>query len=96
MDAWIDVRRKARACYQAAVAKSGGDRRAKAIIKAALEQDDLEVRTYQPGTQFGLDVLGSFDRSSKLVNVAKQADHRDELVVIAHEIGHFKMHRDPV
>ncbi|MGB9408102.1 MAG: UvrD-helicase domain-containing protein, partial [Terracidiphilus sp.] len=31
----------------------------------------------------------------RLVNVAKNQDPADELVVIAHEIGHFQLHHDP-
>jgi hypothetical protein len=95
MDAWSDIRRKARACHEAALATSKGDRRATAIIAAALENDDLAVRYYQPGSIFNEGVLGSLDRASKLVNVAKHQDPLDELVVTAHEIGHYKLHRDP-
>jgi len=40
-----------------------------AIVAAALTNADLEVRYYEPGTTFGADVLGSFDRASQLVNV---------------------------
>ncbi len=95
MDAWIDIRLKARSSHDAALVTSKGDRRASAIVTAALESDDLEVRYYEPGSIFNKGVLGSLDRSSKLVNVAKHQDPVDEMVVIAHEIGHYKLHRDP-
>ena len=95
MDSWIDVRRKARACHSAARATSNGDRQASALIKAALEKDDLEIRHYDPGTVFSVGVLGSLDRASLLVNVARQQEKCDEVVVIAHEIGHFHLHTDP-
>jgi ATP-dependent DNA helicase UvrD/PcrA len=90
VDAWVDIRRKARACHEKALAKSKGDRRAASIIAAALENDSLEVRpvVFNPG------LLGSLDRSARLVNVAKNQDPIDELVVIAHEIGHFHLHHD--
>ena len=91
MDAWADIRRKARACHEKALATSKGDRSAAAIIVAALKNDALEPRPYAfaPGT------LGSLDRSARLVNVAKGLDPVQERVVIAHEIGHFHLHRDP-
>ncbi len=91
MDAWIDIRRKARVCHEEALATAKGDRRADKIIAAALKNDSLELRPvdFKPG------ILGSLDRSSRLVNVAKKQDPIDELVVIAHEIGHFRLHRDP-
>jgi DNA helicase-2/ATP-dependent DNA helicase PcrA len=91
VDAWVDIRRKARACQQQALATAKGDRRAARIIAAALTNDSLEVRpvAFNPG------ISGSLDRSSRLVNVAKNQDPVDELVVIAHEIGHFRLHHDP-
>jgi superfamily I DNA/RNA helicase len=91
MDAWIEIRRKAQKCHEEALAQASGDRRASALINAALAADDLEVRylDFSPGT------LGSLDRSARLVNVAKHQAHADEAVVIAHEIGHFQLHCDP-
>lgn len=95
MDKWTDIRRKARACHVKALEKSGGDRRAPAILKAALENDDLELRHYGPGTVFSEGVLGTLDRDACLVNVAICDDKRIEHVVIAHEIGHYHLHHDP-
>ncbi|HUO88165.1 MAG TPA: UvrD-helicase domain-containing protein [Rhizomicrobium sp.] len=95
MDAWIDIRRKARACHQEALKASQGDRRAKALIAAALCNDDLEVRHYEPGSIVNKGVLGFLNRSARLVNVAKYQDPAEEQVVIAHEIGHYRLHRDP-
>lgn len=90
MDAWIDIRRKARACHAKAIAASGGDRRAGKIIEAALKADRLEVETYEfaPGT------LGSLNRAFRLVRVQINLKPEDEHVVIAHEIGHFHLHHD--
>nr|WP_294522487.1 ATP-dependent helicase [uncultured Rhodopila sp.] len=96
MDSWSDIRRKARICHQKALAKAKGDRRAAALLRAALENADLELRHYEPGTTFGVGVLGSFERASGLVNVAKGQDPRDEAVVTAHEIGHNELHHDPI
>ena len=91
MDAWVDIRRKARACHEQALAAAGGDRRGSAIIAAALKKDDLELRRmdFSPG------LLGSLDRPSRLVNVASNQDPIEELLVIAHEIGHYHLHLDP-
>jgi DNA helicase-2/ATP-dependent DNA helicase PcrA len=90
MDAWVDIRRKARACHEQALTTAKGDRRAASIIAAALKNDNLEVRPYS----FGPGILGSLDRLSRLVNIAKNQDPLDEFVVIAHEIGHFRLHHD--
>jgi DNA helicase II / ATP-dependent DNA helicase PcrA len=91
VDAWADIRRKARECHLKALASTKGDRRSASIIAAALKNDSLETRQYAfaPGT------LGSLDRSARLVNVAKGLDPIEERVVIAHEIGHFHLHHDP-
>lgn len=95
MDAWIDIRRKARDCHQKALPVAGGNRHASKIIAAALTKDDLQVEYYEPGSIVGKHVLGFLERASKLVHVALHQDPLDELVVIAHEIGHFHLHRDP-
>ena len=95
MDTWIDIRRKARQCHEQALSKANGDRRAGALVAAALELDDLEVRLFEPGTTFGHGVFGVLERSYGLVNVAKFQAPADEAVVIAHEIGHFHLHQDP-
>ena len=91
MDAWIDIRRKARVCHAKALAVTNGDRRAEKIIEAALKADRLEVETceFAPGT------LGSLSRAFRLVRVQKNLKLEDEHVVIAHEIGHFHLHHDP-
>ena len=91
MDAWIDIRRKARACHQMALVTAKGDRCAVSLTKAALKDEDLELRY----VEFGPGTLGSLDRSARLVNVAKDQDPMDELLVIVHEIGHFILHNDP-
>lgn len=91
MDAWVDIRREARGCHQRALARAKGDRRAANLVRAALEDEDLELRRMD----FGPGLLGSLDRPSRLVNVAKGLDSANEAVVIAHEVGHFHLHRDP-
>ncbi len=96
MDAWSDIRRKARACHRAALAATNGDRHATKIIAAALAKDDLVLRHYDPGGVVNEGVAGWLDRPSKLVNVAKGQDPCDEAVVVGHEIGHYHLHRDPI
>ena len=91
MDAWIDIRRKARICHEKALAKAGGDRRAAALITAALKNDDLVLRH----DELGSGILGSLDRSARLVTIAPGQGVADESLVIAHEIGHFHLHNDP-
>jgi hypothetical protein len=71
MDSWSDTRRKARACHNKALATANSDRRVGALLKAALANADLELRHYEPGSTFGAGVLGSFERASGLVNIAK-------------------------
>src|SRR4051812_14423066 len=95
MDAWVDIRRKAQVCHEAVLAATKGDRRARALVNAALAIDDLELRYYEPGSIVNEGVFGFLDRSSKLVNIAKHQDPPDEVVVIGHEVGHFKLHQDP-
>lgn len=95
MDAWIDIRRKAQACHEAALAKTNGDRRARQLVEAALQVDDLEIRYYEPGSIVNKGVFGFLDRPSRLVNIASDQTPADEVVVLAHEIGHFQLHQDP-
>lgn len=95
MDTWVDIRRKARECHEKALSSTKGDRRAKRLIAAALSNDDLEVEHYEPGSIVGKEVLGFLERSARLVQVALHQDPADEAVVIAHEIGHYHLHRDP-
>lgn len=95
MDAWIDIRRKARTCHHEALKTSNGDRRADKLVAAALLNDDLELRYYEPGSIVSAGVLGSLNRAARLVSVAKNQDPAEELVVISHEIGHYRLHRDP-
>jgi ATP-dependent DNA helicase UvrD/PcrA len=94
MDAWRDIRLKARECHRQALSKSK-DRKACKLIPAALEPDDLQIDHYAPGSVVSKGVFGFLDRESKIINVAGDQSAEDEAVVIAHELGHFKLHRDP-
>lgn len=95
MDTWIEIRRKARQLHTTALAAAKGDRSAKALIDAALQILDLEKSYYVPGTRFGKEVLGSLERTALVVNVASGQEPEEELVVIAHEFGHYELHTDP-
>lgn len=90
MDAWIDIRRKAREVHLAALTSANDDRSAEALVAGALKVADLELRrvALAPG------VLGSLDRAGELINVAQGQNPVDERVVIAHELGHFYLHTD--
>ena len=95
MDTWRDIRLKARECHYKALDGSNGNRDSDALIKAALELDDLQIHRYQPGTVVGDGVYGFLDRDAMIVNVASGQTPQNERVVIAHEYGHYHMHRDP-
>ena len=95
MDAWVDIRREARECHERALSVAKGDRRATRIVAAALSIDDLQVEHYEPGSIVGKDVFGFLERAARLVQVALHQNPADEAVVMAHEIGHYKLHHDP-
>lgn len=94
MDTWRDIRVKARECHRVSLVKSNGDRRAAALLKAALNEDDLQLQKYAPGSVVGEGVYGFLDRASKMINVVSGQSAENEAVVIAHELGHFKLHHD--
>ncbi len=96
MDDWIDIRQKARELHAIAIAHPKGNHTAKGLIDACLAIDDLELVRYAPGSIVSESVLGFFERNAKLIRVARNQTDEDEAVVIAHEIGHFKLHHDPI
>ena len=49
MDAWRDIRLKARACHLKALSVAQGDRRGRALVDAALKDADLELRYCHAG-----------------------------------------------
>ena len=95
MDAWGDIRLKARDWHRQALQEANGIRKAPAILAAALKLDDLQLHHYDPGTIVGDGVHGFLDRDSLMVYVAGGQSAENEAMVIAHEIGHFKLHHDP-
>jgi len=95
VDAWGDIRLKARECHRRALNESKRNRRRDAIVAAALKLEDLQLEHYQPGAMVSRDVRGFLDRGSLMVYVARGQSEEDEAIVIAHELGHFKLHRDP-
>lgn len=95
MDAWRDIRLRARRCHEVALTCAGGDRRGRALVDAAMEGGDLALRPYGPGEMFGDGVRGMFQRDDGIVFVLRGQDPKDEVVVIAHEIGHSQLHHDP-
>lgn len=92
METWGDIRLKARERHVLALAKAEGKRDAVSLVAAALANEDLEV--HRNSAQLAGGVLGSLERESRLVQLASGQDPKEELVVIAHEIGHFVLHTD--
>ena len=95
MDAWSDIRLAARDCRAAALAKTNDAPTARNLIDAMVELHDLQIVAFDPGTRAGEDVLGFFERGPGIVHVARGQAEEDEVVVIAHEFGHFRLHTDP-
>ncbi len=95
MDVWGDIRLKARQCHGLALASAQGDRRGRSLLDAALQSNDLEICYYDEGEKAGPGVYGFLERASLLVNIANGQNADDELVVIAHEFGHYILHTDP-
>ncbi len=94
MDTWQEIRLAAREHHARVLSESNGDRRAAAMCAAALKLDDLQLAYYRPGTRAGDGVFGFLDRPSLIVHVAEGQDPKEEALVVAHEIGHLKLHRD--
>ncbi len=95
MDAWSDIRLAARDCRAAALAKTGAARTARKLVDGMAELHDLEIVEFDPGTRAGDNVLGFFERGPGIVHVASGQAKENEVVVIAHELGHFRLHSDP-
>ena len=95
MDAWGAIRLKARECHRRALVEARSDRRGRALVDAAIKVYDLEINYYEPGTKAGKGVFAFLERAAGVVSIAKNQDPADELVIIAHEIGHFNLHTDP-
>lgn len=94
MEAWADIRLRARAAHLEALKRTKGARDGRSLVAAALLDNDLELHRI-PSEAEGGGVLGFLERRARVVNVAKGQEPEDEVVVIAHEIGHFRLHTDP-
>ena len=95
MDAWRDIRLKARECHRQALVKSKGVRKAPALLAAALEDEDLQLTALRAG-------LGRQQGRLWISRPPLEDDQRrerpepeNEAVVTAHELGHYKLHHDP-
>jgi DNA helicase II / ATP-dependent DNA helicase PcrA len=95
VDAWRDIRLRARDCRAEALKHSNGEATARAIVDGALKANDLQLNTYPSGVGVSKEVRGFLERDACIVNIAAGQGAEDEVVVIAHEIGHFKLHLDP-
>jgi DNA helicase-2/ATP-dependent DNA helicase PcrA len=96
MDPWADVRLRARKCHGEAYVRANGDRRATALVSAAIALRNLEVVPFVPGTRFGHGVQGCFERVGGLVSIATTLAPGIREIVIAHEIGHYELHDEPL
>lgn len=96
MDPLLDVRLRARLLHVEAWAGNGGDRTAAALVDAAVAACDLQVTLVEPGTRFGPGMVGCLDRDGFLVSVAAGLSAPERAFVVAHELGHWKLHADPV
>jgi len=96
LDAWGDIRLKARALHAEAMAHTNGDRRGVAIIAAVFELHDLQRRDFNPGEKAGEGVQGFLERDARTVNIVRGLEAPEEALVLAHEIGHFILHTDDV
>ena len=92
MDAWNQIRIVARRCHADALEKSGGECDGGALTAAMLEENDLQL-SRRPSMGDGL--FGFLDRPGFVVNIAANLSEEDEAVVVAHELGHFYLHKDP-
>jgi superfamily I DNA/RNA helicase len=75
------------------MARSQGKRDGRSLIDAALIDNDLEV--HRSSAQLEGGILGCLERKAKLINIASGRDPKDEVVILAHEIGHYQLHTDP-
>ena len=80
MDAWRDIRIKARECHRQALLKSKGVRKALVLLAAALDDEDLQLTPYAPGSVVSKGVYGFLDRPSKMINVASGQSPENEAV----------------
>ncbi len=96
MDAWNQIRLVARRCHAEALVESGGNADGCALNEAVIRLNDLELRHFPPSVKVSDGVLGFLDRPAQIVNIADGLSDDEEAVVIAHEVGHFFLHKDPL
>ncbi|WP_374250327.1 UvrD-helicase domain-containing protein [Xanthobacter sp.] len=91
MDVWRDVRLKARQRHAEARDKASSDAAAE-LVAQGLKQAGLQTDNFEPGTVYGVGVLGALERNDGFVRLAANLDGRQRAVVAAHELGHFVLH----
>jgi DNA helicase-2/ATP-dependent DNA helicase PcrA len=96
VDGWNDIRRVARSCHADALSSTSGDRSALNLARALVRKKDLELSYYAAGSRFKVGVLGCFERIAETVHVQSGLEPAEEAETIAHELGHFYLHRDPL
>lgn len=91
MDVWRDVRLKARQRHAEARDEASSDA-ASELVAHGLKQAGLQTDNFEPGTVYGIGVLGTLERDDGFVRLASSLDSRQRAVVAAHELGHFVLH----
>lgn len=95
MDTWREIRLAARRCHAKALTGSDGIRKAAALNQAAMCGEDLELDRFAPVGNADSGTLGFLDRPALIVNIVHGLTAAEESVVLAHELGHFFLHKDP-
>ena len=91
MNTWRDVRLKARERHEQ-ISTVPGLTPAKILVRAGLKAAKLQVDRFQPGTVYAEGVLGALEREDGFVRLLSALSPQDEVIVIAHEIGHNWLH----
>ena len=93
MDIWREIRLQARRRRDEIEAEAGGPiLRADDLVAAARKYVGLQIDRFNPGTVYGEGVVGSLEREDGFVRVATGLSPEREVIVQAHELGHFWIH----
>ena len=95
MDTFAEIRLRGREAHHEAFSACAS-RAAPALVAAAARLRDIEIVAFAPGTRFEEGVLGMYERVGRLVSIDRTLPPGLRERVIAHEIGHHDLHRDPV
>jgi DNA helicase-2/ATP-dependent DNA helicase PcrA len=91
MDIWRDIRLQARQ-RRSEVENGAPIVRASALIAAARKKAGLQLDRFEPGTVYGVGVLGALERDDGFVRISSGLNEERQTIVQAHELGHFWLH----